>query len=118
MPFIETDDDTKSLGGLSTETTGSRQTTPTHRPPVMSLGSGLRDPPPTPTSIGDADCLSLNESGNNRRIVQGSRLTTCQGLFIILYYKKNCIYIKYTICICYSAWSHMSLFKHSKYYYT
>ncbi|XP_050353796.1 autophagy-related protein 2 homolog A [Nymphalis io] len=56
------DEDTKSVGGLSTESSGSRQTTPTHRPPVMSIGSHLRDPPPTPTSLGDADCLSLNDT--------------------------------------------------------
>ncbi|XP_047512068.1 autophagy-related protein 2 homolog A isoform X1 [Pieris napi] len=56
------DEDTKSVGGLSTDSSGSRQTTPTHRPPVMSVGSHLRDPPPTPTSLGDADCLSLNET--------------------------------------------------------
>ncbi|XP_026743285.1 autophagy-related protein 2 homolog A-like [Trichoplusia ni] len=57
-----TDDDTKSVGGLSTESSGSRQTTPTHRPPVMSIASHLRDPPPTPTSLGDADSLSLNDT--------------------------------------------------------
>ncbi|XP_064073916.1 autophagy-related protein 2 homolog A [Vanessa tameamea] len=56
------EEDTKSVGGLSTESSGSRQTTPTHRPPVMSIGSHLRDPPPTPTSLGDADCLSLNDT--------------------------------------------------------
>ncbi|XP_063895892.1 autophagy-related protein 2 homolog A [Helicoverpa armigera] len=56
------DDDTKSVGGLSTDSSGSRQTTPTHRPPVMSIASHLRDPPPTPTSLGDADSLSLNEA--------------------------------------------------------
>ncbi|CAH2094707.1 unnamed protein product [Euphydryas editha] len=70
----ETNNEDTSLGGLSTESTGSRQTTPTHRPPVMSLGSAPRAPPSTPTSLGDADSLSLNESGNNPRIVQGSRL--------------------------------------------
>ncbi|KAL0869015.1 hypothetical protein ABMA27_007335, partial [Loxostege sticticalis] len=57
-----TDDDSKSVGGLSTDSSGSRQTTPTHRPPVMSIASHLRDPPPTPTSLGDADSLSLNET--------------------------------------------------------
>ncbi|XP_053613848.1 autophagy-related protein 2 homolog A [Plodia interpunctella] len=56
------DEDTKSIGGLSTESSNSRQTTPTHRPPVMSIASHLKDPPPTPTSLGDADCLSLNET--------------------------------------------------------
>ncbi|CAH2045147.1 unnamed protein product, partial [Iphiclides podalirius] len=56
------DDDVKSVSGLSTDSSGSRQTTPTHRPPVMSIASHLRDPPPTPTSIGDADSLSLNEA--------------------------------------------------------
>ncbi|XP_068618840.1 autophagy-related protein 2 homolog A [Battus philenor] len=56
------DEDTKSIGGLSTDSSGSRQTTPTHRPPVMGIASHLRDPPPTPTSIGDADSLSLNET--------------------------------------------------------
>ncbi|XP_028170400.1 autophagy-related protein 2 homolog A-like [Ostrinia furnacalis] len=55
-------DDSKSVGGLSTDSSGSRQTTPTHRPPVMSIASHLRDPPPTPTSLGDADSLSLNET--------------------------------------------------------
>ncbi|KAG6455439.1 hypothetical protein O3G_MSEX009232 [Manduca sexta] len=57
------DDDSKSVGGLSTDSSGSRQTTPTHRPPVMSIASHLKDPPPTPTSLGDADALSLNETG-------------------------------------------------------
>ncbi|XP_050674952.1 autophagy-related protein 2 homolog A isoform X2 [Leptidea sinapis] len=56
------DDDTKSVGGLSTESSGSRQTTPTHRPPVMSIATHLKDPPPTPTSLGDGDCLSLNDT--------------------------------------------------------
>ncbi|CAK1550463.1 unnamed protein product [Leptosia nina] len=56
------EEDTKSVGGLSTDSSGSRQTTPTHRPPVMSIGSHLRDPPPTPTSLGDGDCLSLNDT--------------------------------------------------------
>ncbi|XP_072929775.1 autophagy-related protein 2 homolog A [Epargyreus clarus] len=56
------DDDTKSVSGLSTDSSGSRQTTPTHRPPVMSIASHLRDPPPTPTSLSDADALSLNET--------------------------------------------------------
>ncbi|RVE41481.1 hypothetical protein evm_013868 [Chilo suppressalis] len=56
------DDDSKSVGGLSTDSSGSRQTTPTHRPPVMSIASHLRDPPPTPTSLGDADALSLNDT--------------------------------------------------------
>ncbi|XP_049877954.1 autophagy-related protein 2 homolog A isoform X2 [Pectinophora gossypiella] len=56
------DDDTKSVGGLSTESSGSRQTTPTHRVPVMSIAPHLRDPPPTPTSLGDADALSLNDA--------------------------------------------------------
>nr|XP_032521556.1 autophagy-related protein 2 homolog A [Danaus plexippus plexippus] len=55
------EEDTKSLGAVSTES-GSRQSTPTHRPPVMSVGAHLKDPPPTPTSLGDADCLSLNET--------------------------------------------------------
>ncbi|KAF9415449.1 hypothetical protein HW555_006871, partial [Spodoptera exigua] len=53
------EEDSKSVGGLSTDSSGSRQTTPTHRPPVMSIGKDLRDPPPTPSSAGDAD--SLNE---------------------------------------------------------
>ncbi|XP_013170925.1 PREDICTED: autophagy-related protein 2 homolog A isoform X1 [Papilio xuthus] len=62
-----TDEDSKSMSGGSTEGgasagAGSRQTTPTHRPPVMSIASHLRDPPPTPTSIGDADSLSLNDA--------------------------------------------------------
>ncbi|XP_075983297.1 autophagy-related 2 isoform X2 [Anticarsia gemmatalis] len=56
------EEDSKSVGGLSSESSGSRQTTPTHRPPVMSIASHLRDPPPTPTSLGDADSLSLNET--------------------------------------------------------
>ncbi|CAG4954291.1 unnamed protein product [Parnassius apollo] len=56
------EDETKSASGLSTDSSGSRQTTPTHRPPVMSIASHLRDPPPTPTSLGDADSLSLNET--------------------------------------------------------
>ncbi|XP_061721748.1 autophagy-related protein 2 homolog A [Cydia pomonella] len=56
------DDDTKSVSGLSTDSSSSRQTTPTHRPPVMSIASHLKDPPPTPTSLGDADALSLNET--------------------------------------------------------
>lgn len=56
------EDDTKSLSGLSTDSSGSRQTTPTHRPPVMTIGTHLKDPPPTPTSLGDADSLSLNEA--------------------------------------------------------
>ncbi|XP_045776886.1 autophagy-related protein 2 homolog A [Maniola jurtina] len=56
------EEDAKSVSGLSTESSGSRQTTPTHRPPVMSIGSHLRDPPPTPTSLGDGDCLSLNDT--------------------------------------------------------
>ncbi|XP_052756582.1 autophagy-related protein 2 homolog A isoform X3 [Galleria mellonella] len=46
----------------STAADSSRQTTPTHRPPVMSIASHLRDPPPTPTSLGDADSLSLNDA--------------------------------------------------------
>ncbi|KAI8424925.1 hypothetical protein MSG28_006837 [Choristoneura fumiferana] len=57
-----TDDDAKSISGLSTDSSSSRQTTPTHRPPVMSIASHLRDPPPTPTSLGDADALSLNDA--------------------------------------------------------
>ncbi|KPJ18275.1 Autophagy-related protein 2-like A [Papilio machaon] len=61
------DEDNKSMSSGSTEGgasvgAGSRQTTPTHRPPVMSIASHLRDPPPTPTSIGDADSLSLNDA--------------------------------------------------------
>ncbi|XP_028031335.1 autophagy-related protein 2 homolog A isoform X2 [Bombyx mandarina] len=56
------EDDSKSVGGLSTDSSGSRQTTPTHRPPVMTIASHLKDPPPTPTSLGDADALSLNET--------------------------------------------------------
>lgn len=56
------DEDVKSVAGLSGDSSGSRQTTPTHRPPVMSIASHLRDPPPTPTSLGDADSLSLNET--------------------------------------------------------
>ncbi|XP_041969393.1 autophagy-related protein 2 homolog A isoform X2 [Aricia agestis] len=53
------DDDNKSTTG---EAGSSRQSTPTHRPPVMSIASHLRDPPPTPTSLGDHDALSLNET--------------------------------------------------------
>lgn len=49
------DEDNKSLGGLSTESSGSRQTTPTHRAPVMSVANHLKDPPPTPTSLTDSD---------------------------------------------------------------
>ncbi|KAI5633052.1 hypothetical protein NE865_14270 [Phthorimaea operculella] len=58
------DDDIKSLSGVSSEggSGGSRQATPTHRPPVMSVGAALKDPPPTPTSLGDADALSLNDT--------------------------------------------------------
>ncbi|XP_059053209.1 autophagy-related protein 2 homolog A isoform X2 [Achroia grisella] len=54
----------EDIGGVLSATVaeGSRQTTPTHRPPVMSIASHLRDPPPTPTSLGDADSLSLNEA--------------------------------------------------------
>ncbi|XP_022818068.1 autophagy-related protein 2 homolog A isoform X1 [Spodoptera litura] len=51
------DEDSKSVGGLSTDSSGSRQTTPTHRPPVMTLGRDLRDPPPTPSYSGDTDSL-------------------------------------------------------------
>ncbi|KAM3960547.1 LOW QUALITY PROTEIN: autophagy-related protein 2 homolog A-like [Aphomia sociella] len=58
------DDETGSVLSYSSALAeaGSRQTTPTHRPPVMSIASHLRDPPPTPTSLGDADSLSLNDT--------------------------------------------------------
>ncbi|CAG4957419.1 unnamed protein product [Colias eurytheme] len=64
----ESSEEESIVGATTTESGGtggsggSRQTTPTHRPPVMSIASHLRDPPPTPTSLGDADCLSLNET--------------------------------------------------------
>ncbi|XP_038206483.1 autophagy-related protein 2 homolog A [Zerene cesonia] len=64
----ESSEEESIAGGATSESGGtggsggSRQTTPTHRPPVMSIASHLRDPPPTPTSLGDADCLSLNET--------------------------------------------------------
>ncbi|KOB75883.1 Autophagy-related protein 2-like protein A, partial [Operophtera brumata] len=44
------------------ERVNAHMTTPTHRPPVMSIASHLKDPPPTPTSLGDGDSLSLNET--------------------------------------------------------
>ncbi|GBP70052.1 Autophagy-related protein 2 homolog A [Eumeta japonica] len=57
-----TEEDNKSIGsGGVCETSGSRQHTPTHRPPVMSVASQLRDPPPTPTSLADIDTHSLTD---------------------------------------------------------
>ncbi|CAG9136613.1 unnamed protein product [Plutella xylostella] len=55
-------EDDPTLPGMSSSSPGSRQTTPTHRAPVMSVGKTLRDPPPTPTSLGDADALSLSDA--------------------------------------------------------
>ncbi|CAB3245611.1 unnamed protein product [Arctia plantaginis] len=64
------DDDSKSLGGLSSDSSGSRQTTPTHRPPVMSIATHLKDPPPTPTSLGDVDSLNENVPRNDEPLME------------------------------------------------